>query len=212
MAKKVFSFDDLTSLIGEDYSWRRKELKIIKNQIPSTNSPLQNASLRFAVPILYAHWEGFAKKSCEYYLEFISNKYLKHNELKPQFVALSLTKKIGRLEIRNIEEKTKAVELLLNDLNCKSNIPTQNIIQTKSNLRFEIFEDIIFILGLDPTKFAPYKGLINDLVDARNFIAHGNYLRVELPTYESMHVDIQLVMELLKTELENSAITEAFKK
>ena len=75
MAKKVFSFDDLTSLIGEDYSWRRKELKIIKNQIPSTNSPLQNASLRFAVPILYAHWEGFAKKSCEYYLEFISNKY-----------------------------------------------------------------------------------------------------------------------------------------
>lgn len=212
MAKKVFSFHDLTRLIGEDYTWRRKELKIIKDQIPSTSSPLQNAALRFAVPILYAHWEGFTKKSCEYYLEFISTRYLKHAELKPQFVALSLTKKLGRLEIKNIEEKTKTVELLLNELNSSSNIPTKNIIQTKSNLKFDILEEILFILGLDLNKFTPYRELINDLVDARNNIAHGNYLRVELPSYQSMHVDVQIVMELLKTELENSALSEAYKK
>lgn len=212
MAKKVFSFDDLTRLIGEDYTWRRKELKIIKDQIPSTNSPLQNAALRFAVPILYAHWEGFTKKACEYYLEFISNKYLNHIDLKPQFVALSLTKKLGRLEIKNIEEKTKTVELLLNELNSSSNIPTKNVILTKSNLKFDILEEILFILGLDLSKFTPYKSLINDLVDARNNIAHGNYLRVELRTYQSMHIDVQTVMELLKTEIENSAIAETYKK
>lgn len=212
MAKKVFSFGDLIRLIGEDYTWRRKELKIIKDQIPSSSSPLQSAALRFAVPILYAHWEGFTKRACEYYLEFISNKYLKHIDLKPQFVALSLTKKLGRLEIRNIEEKTKTVELLLNELNSSSNIPTKNVIQTKSNLKFDILEEIIFVLGLDLSKFSPFESLINDLVDARNNIAHGNYLRVELPTYQSMHIDIQILMELLKTELENSAITESYKR
>jgi hypothetical protein len=211
MAKKVFSFDDLTRLIDEDYSWRRKELKIVKDQIPSTNSPLQSATLRFAVPILYAHWEGFAKKACELYLEFVSNKYLKHNELKPQFIALSMSKKLGNLEMKNIEEKTKTVEFLLNEISKNSNIPTKNVIQTKSNLRYEVFEEMIFLLNLDINKFHNFKSLINDLVDARNNIAHGNYQRVPLSTYENMHIDIQNLMELLKTELENSALTESFK-
>jgi hypothetical protein len=211
MAKKVFSFDDLTRLIDEDYSWRRKELKIVKDQIPNTNSPLQSATLRFAVPILYAHWEGFAKKSCELYLEFVSNKYLKHSELKPQFIALSMSKKLGNLEMKNIEEKTKTVEFLLNEVDKNSNIPTKNVIQTKSNLRYEVFEEMIFLLNLEVSKFHNFKSLINDLVDARNNIAHGNYQRVPLSTYENMHIDIQTLMELLKTELENSALTESFK-
>lgn len=211
MAKKVFSFDDLTRLIDEDYSWRRKELKIVKDQIPNTNSPLQSATLRFAVPILYAHWEGFAKKSCELYLEFVSNKYLKHKDLKPQFIALSMSKILGSLEMKNIEEKTKTVQFLLNEIDKNSNIPTKNVIQTKSNLRYEVFEEMIFLLNLDSNKFNNFKSLINDLVDARNNIAHGNYQRVPLSTYENMHIDVQTLMELLKTELENSALTESFK-
>lgn len=211
MAKKVFTFDDLTRLIDEDYSWRRKELKIVKDQIPNTNSPLQSATLRFAVPILYAHWEGFAKKSCELYLEFVSNKYLKHNELKPQFIALSMSKKLGNLEMKNIEEKTKTVEFLLNEIDKSSNIPTKNVIQTKSNLRYEVFEEMIFLLHLDINKFHNFKSLINDVVDARNNIAHGNYQRVPFSTYINMHIDIQTLMELLKTELENSALNESFK-
>ena len=214
MAKKVFTFGDLTRLIGEDYAWRRKELKLIKDQVenPISNSPLQNAALRFAVPILYAHWEGLVKKSCELYLEFVSNKYLKHNQLKPQFIALSLTKKLGKLEIKNIEEKTKTVEYLLKELNKNSNIPTKNIIQTKSNLRYDVFEEIIFVLDLDIRKFTIFQSLINDLVDSRNNIAHGDYLRVQFAAYESMHSDIQLLMEILKNELENAAISEKYRQ
>jgi RiboL-PSP-HEPN len=212
MARKVYSFDELSRLILEDYTWRRKELKIVKDQIPSNNSPLQNAALRFAVPILYAHWEGFAKKASELYLEYVAAKYLTHIELQPQFVALSLTKRLNKLEIRNIEEKTEVVSFLIDELNKNSNILTKNVIQTKSNLRFEVFEEMIFILGINHSKFAPYKSLINDLVDARNNIAHGNYLRVELPTYNILHSDIQLVMEILKTELENAAVQELYKK
>ena len=109
MARKPYTYNELIRLVGIDFAWRRKELKIIKDQIPLKSNPIQNASLRFSVPILYAHWEGFVKKSCELYLEFVAKKYLKHSELKPQFVALSLSKKLGNLEIKNIEEKTKAV-------------------------------------------------------------------------------------------------------
>jgi hypothetical protein len=57
-----------------------------------------------------------------------------------------------------------------------------------------------------------YQSLIDDLVDSRNNIAHGDYLRVQYSAYESMHTDIQFLMELLKNELENAAITETFRQ
>jgi hypothetical protein len=211
MARKPYSYNELIDLIGNDYAWRRKELKIIKDQIPSNPSPKQNAALRFCVPILYAHWEGFVKKSCELYLEFVAKKYLKHNELKPQFVALSLSKKLGNLEIKNIEERTKAVEFLINEIDKNSNMLTQNVIQTKSNLRYNILEEILFIIGIDEKKFTHKKSLINDLVDSRNNIAHGDYLKVKYETYNLMHQDTQELMELLKTQIENAAILEEFK-
>lgn len=211
MARKVYTYNDLIYLIGEDYAWRRKELKLINDQIPEHSSPKQKAALRFAVPILYAHWEGFVKKSCELYLEFVAKKYLKHNELKPQFIALSLSKKLGNLEIKNLKEKAQTVEFLLNEIDKNSNILTKNVIQTKSNLRFNVFEEILFVIGIDLSKFSSKESLINDLVDSRNNIAHGDYLRVEHDTYKIMHQDVQTMMELLKTEIENAALLEEYK-
>ncbi|MFL0076609.1 MAE_28990/MAE_18760 family HEPN-like nuclease [Tenacibaculum maritimum] len=211
MARKTYTYDQLTNLISEDYAWRRKELKLINDQIPDKPSPKQSAALRFSVPILYAHWEGFVKKSTEIYLEFVAKKYLKHNELKPQFIALSLSKKLGNLEIKNLEEKSKAVEFLLDEFDKNSNILTTNVIQTKSNLRYKVFKEILFVVGIDEAKFSEFKGLIDDLVDARNNIAHGDYLRVDLKTFEIMFDEIQQVMNSLKTEIENSALSEEYK-
>jgi len=212
MSRRIFSFDTLSRSVGEDFAWRRKELKIIKDQIPENPSPLQSAALRFSVPILYAHWEGFVKKSCECYLEFVSNKQVAHRDLKPQFIALSLNRKFGKLEIRNIEEKTKTVEFLISEFDKSANVPIKNVIQTKSNLRFEVFEEIVFILDLEPGLFNSKKSLINDLVDARNNIAHGSFLRVDFRTYAQMHDETVSLMGVLKSELENSAIMNRFLK
>jgi hypothetical protein len=212
MARKTYSYDQLTKLIEDDYAWRRKELKIINDYVSDKPSPKQSASLRFSIPILYAHWEGFVKKSTEIYLEYVAKKYLNHNELKPQFVALSLAKKLGNLEIKNLEEKAKTVSFLINELNSKSNILTANVIQTKSNLKYHIFKEILFIIGIKESKFSSYESLINDLVDARNNIAHGDYLRVDFNTYQSMFNEVQEIMKTLKTEIENSALTEDFKE
>lgn len=211
MARKVYTFDQLTSLIGEDYAWRRKELKIISEQIPNIPGPKQSAALRFSVPILYAHWEGFVKTATEIYLQFVSKKFLKHNELKPQFIALSLSKKFARLEIKNLEEKARTVEFLIKEFKNKSDILTTNVIQTKSNLKYSIFQEILFITGIDESKFLQYKSLINDLVDTRNNIAHGEYLKVNFDTFKLLYEQVQEVMEALKTEIENAALSEDYK-
>lgn len=211
MARKVYTYDQLTNLISEDYAWRRKELKIINDHVPNRPSPRQSAALRFSVPILYAHWEGFVKKSTETYLEYVAKKYLKHNELKPQFIALSLSKKLGSLEIKNLEEKAKTIDFLINEFDKNSNVLTTNVIQTKSNLKYFIFKEILFVIGIEESKFSSYESLINDLVDARNNIAHGDFLRVDYNTYQILFKEIQELMSSLKTEIENSALNEEYK-
>ena len=211
MSKKIYNLDDLSILLDEEISWRRKELSIIKNYIPFESNPKQNAALRFNVPILYAHFEGFVKQATEMYLNYVACKTLKHSELQSQFVTLSLTKKLGLLEIKNIEDKTKIIDFILNENDSRSNILTKNVIQTKSNLKFNVLKEVLFTIGIEVSKFENYKQLVNDLVEARNFIAHGDYLKIDYKTYINMFDDIQKLMIELKIEIENSALLENYK-
>ena len=211
MSKKNYNLDDLSILLDEEISWRRKELSIIKNYIPFESNPKQNAALRFNVPILYAHFEGFVKQATEMYLNYVACKTLKHSELQSQFVTLSLTKKLGLLEIKNIEDKTKIIDFILNENDSRSNILTKNVIQTKSNLKFNVLKEVLFTIGIEVSKFENYKQLVNDLVEARNFIAHGDYLKIDYKTYINMFDDIQKLMIELKIEIENSALLENYK-
>lgn len=52
---------------------------------------------RAGIPILYAHWEGFVKKSSEAYLNFVTNQGLSYNELKSCFIIFGLKKEIEQL-------------------------------------------------------------------------------------------------------------------
>lgn len=212
MSKKVFSFSELSKQLDEEIAWRRKELNIVKNYIPLQSSPKQSAALRFNVPILYAHFEGFVKQSTEMYLNFVAYQSLKHSELQSQFVTLSLSKKLGMLEIKNIEDKTKIIDFIINENESRSNILTKNVIQTKSNLKFSVLKEILFTIGIEESKFSKYKSLVNDLVEARNYIAHGDYLKVDYDTFIIMYNDIQQLMIDLKTEIENAATLKKYKK
>ena len=102
MAKNLLTFNGLTNKLDEELGWRRKELFLIKSKIPKDENSLQAVLLRSAIPFLYAHWEGYIKVVLSSYLQYVSNKHLKHNELKYPFVALSLQNKVGQLDINNI--------------------------------------------------------------------------------------------------------------
>ncbi len=211
MAKNLLTFDGLTNKLDEELGWRRKELLLIKNKIPTDKNPLQAVLLRSAIPFLYAHWEGFIKVVLSSYLQYVSNKHLKHNELKYPFVALSLQNKIGQLDINNIISKTTIIESLFAEYTKKSNIPKKNIINTKSNLNFGVFQEILMILNLEDSYFDGKENLIDDLVDMRNHIAHGEYLKIDLTTYMEFHDEIVALFEYIKTKIENCALEEKYK-
>lgn len=203
---RIVTKEQLVNKIDKEIGWRKKELKIFKDNIPRQPSPMQVAFLRAATAILYAHWEGYVKKVCEFYLDYVSEQNEEHCNLKPQFIALSLNKHFGKLETRNIAEKTKSVKFIVDNLNVKANFQGKGNINTKSNLRYSVFQDIAFTVNLDETLFAKYETLIDDLVNARNTIAHGSYHKVFLSTFDNMYADIIEAMETLRTELENAAV------
>lgn len=211
MASRIQTFDNLSNKLYGELSWRRKELTLIKSKIPAEKNSLQSAMIRASIPLLYAHWEGFVKLTMSYYLEFVSNKFLKNNELKTQFIALSLQNKLGDLSNGSFENRTKIIDFMFSEINKRSNIPKKNIINTKSNLRFEVLKEILFILDLDDNHIDSQKNLINDLCDERNYIAHGEHKLVDFTTFNGFFIDIISLMEYLKTTIENNAIQEKYR-
>lgn len=210
MAMNVVTQMGLSNKLFDELGWRRKELKLIKDQIPMSSSPLQSALLRSAIPLLYAHWEGFVKVAMSCYLEHVSRKHLKNNKLTIKFLTLSVQNKIGELFDNSFENKVKIFETLFTNYNSQSNVPKKNIINTKSNLKFEVLKEILFILDLDDSHIDKHKGVINDLVQNRNHIAHGEYNVVDYRTFIMFHDEITALMEYLKTIIENNATLKKY--
>ena len=100
---------------------------------------------------------------------------------------------------------------MFSEINKRSNIPKKNIINTKSNLRYDVLKEILFILDLHDNHIDNKKDLINDLCDERNFIAHGEHKLVDYTTFESFFTDIISLMEYIKTVIENNAIQEKYR-
>jgi len=211
MGNKIVTFDNLTDKVSSELAWRKKELAVIKSKIPIEKNSLQSAMIRASLPLLYAHWEGFIKLTMGYYLEFVANKYLKHNELKTSFITLSLQNKLGDLNTGSFDNKTKIIQFLFDNINSKSNIPKKNIINTKSNLRYDVLKEILSILDLNDSHIDSQKELIDDLVDQRNYIAHGEHRLIDFKTFEGFFTDTLSLMEYLKTIIENNALQEKYK-
>lgn len=209
MSRKLFTLDNLVDAINEDLTWRKKELKLLHDKIKDIQTPEQTALIRISIPIIYAHWEGYTKNICQYYLEYISNKFEINSALKPQLYALNIKNQI-KIE-NNIESITKFIDFLFKEANNRSKIPYKSIINTKSNLKFDVFEEILFILSIDINNFKKFEDIINSLVDNRNNIAHGKFLSIKYSNYSIYYDAIVTLMNLLKNTIENSALEEKYK-
>ena len=86
-------------------------------------------------------------------------------------------------------------------------------INTKSNLNYQLFENILETLSIDKTKYISKKKQIDEsLLDRRNKIAHGEY---DIPTKQmflELFDDIVELISVFKTDIQNLCVTEGFKK
>ncbi len=148
------------------------------------------------------------------YLQFVSLKKLNYHELDYCFVALSSRKSINELiKTNKFKLQKEMIKNLLDNLENTAYIPYENIINTKSNLNFEVFTDICTILGIDDSDYQlKQKAIDEQLLTQRNKIAHGKYLTIDYEEYiNTYNLVIKLIRDF-KDDLLNAAVTEQYKK
>lgn len=210
---KIRTREDFFDSLDRESSWRKQELTNLSFFLKGERSGYQDLSVRSSVALCYAHWEGFVKNSSENYLIYLSSKKLKGKEASASLQRTFLLSKIGTYgEIRKIESLNEFMNY------CEKEMPNstlqwdhRKIISTKSNLFFEVFEDILVKLDLDKNRYEMKAHKIDALVGLRNSIAHG-----ERPTISQEDaIDyVRIIRELIdtyKTDLINLVAEEKYK-
>lgn len=207
--------DELLEKVGTELIWRRKELSELKGLVQETRGQLRSrVIIRSAVALLYAHWEGFVKKSSSYYLEFVSSHRLPYGKLAPNFVALSIKSKFVELAAsEKISGANGLADFFCNSLEKQSYVPYKGAVDTKSNLSSKVLQDLLSALGLPPTNFSTRMNYIDsNLVNPRNHIAHGEDFNLSIDEYMDLHESVMALLETYKNEVENAAVLKTYQR
>jgi hypothetical protein len=199
--------------LDDGLQWRRSELASLRTAVEKLaaadeTKPYGRMLLRAGVALLYAHWEGYAKESCQHYLDYVALRKLKYTELSRPFAMTALrplSERAGKVP----DDLSRLLDLVLREGDERARMPRQGVVETGSNLRYDTFVRILGHLGLDPSPFETRQQLIDQrLCDGRNDIAHG---KAVFPTRESLLELQEIVIDMME-KLRSQLIAAVFAK
>ncbi len=203
----IHTLGQLQDGLDKEMSWRRKE--VLAFRVASKKNGQDAAYfIRAGIALLYAHWEGFIKSASEHYLNYVQHQGCKYRDLKSCFAIFGLKGKLhtlstSRKSLANIE----AFEFILTELEQQANLNMSTAIDTESNLTSKVFSNIAASLGVEITNYETRFNLIDEsLVNLRNKVAHGEYLRLGGREFGDLVDEILEIMGWYKTDLMNAAV------
>lgn len=196
-----------------DIDWRVSELATLKS-IPiryNFNSYHKEVHFKYAIPAIYAIWEGFIKNTFVIYSNYINDFQIKRHEISLPLLTHQLDSECDFNNPRNnFEAKQKLVDLIDNLLSdviiIKPSIPTE------SNVNYKVLCKILQRYCI-PSISDDYEKGLNKLLRFRNMIAHGE----NSVTVDSSHIHefVSLVENLMldiAIQLEESEKNSTFKR
>lgn len=207
--------EQFTNYLEEDLAWRKKELSSLI--LIAEGHEDNKAILKSIILLLYAHWEGYIKKSSKIYLKYIAESKKRISELTQNFKAVSLKKMIAQC-IENTEHLTLQNEITiinklekLENINFNVDIDVDNdhdssIIDTAGNLTPKRLKNIHAIIGL---KYKPPLQLKENHINAhllknRNLIAHGGkYIEKEDEDFSLELEEIKKLRDIVLSIIDN---------
>ncbi len=162
--------------------------------------------------MLYAHWEGFTKDACQSYVDFVVARRLRISELSDGF-ALAAMRDLSRRELRGDEQaQVDLLDVVRKPDLARARIPRKTAVNTKSNLRYEVLLEILALVGISHDEIATKQNLIDtSLCDARNDIAHGRYVVLDVGTFVSLRDEIISMLEWLRDKLMENARLRSYR-
>jgi len=204
----------LNDSLSEDLAWRKREIATTKFLITGGRAHQQPLLLRSGTCILYAHWEGFVKSAATKYLYFVSRQGLNYCDLSANFVALSVRSRLRIADATNrITVHTQVTEFLLSDLRIAADLPWDDAVDAKSNLNWEVLQEVLCMLGLEVANYSTKKAVIDDkLLFYRNRIAHGERVGLEVSDYDIMQATVLELVDSFRNDIENAALTKKYQR
>lgn len=209
---KIRTKEDLQTRLDNDFTWRRSEIYRLKELLRSNRDViLENALIRSLILVSYSHWEGFVKKSCIYYITYVRQFGYGKDDISQK---LALAFLANNLYNKSTPEKLEMLTHFFETPDYKLNISISNLIDTKSNLKSDVLQELLQNIGASTDTFDTKFHFIDyELLGNRNPFAHGE--RVNKLSKESAIDIAETVITLIaefKTLIENLVHTDSFKR
>ncbi len=211
---KIRTHDDFERQIDSDFTWRIKELSVIRQSIKHGRGDHIKIGLRTGVVFLYAHWDRFIKNAAKAYLNFVVLKRLNYDQLSDCFLELALKNKLEELKKTKYSQTVHVqfADFIQNGLSHRAKVPEDAII-TQPNLNSARLKDLFIIIGLDYSRYELSFKLIDDVfLEKRNAIAHGNDPPIDQKDFDLLFDRMTQMIRDIKKDILKAAERQVYKQ
>jgi hypothetical protein len=194
--------------ITESNKWRDGEFSKFKTNKFKVDEALW---CRMCIPMIYAHWEGFAVSSLKVLIEYLNSLELRPNEVPTNLIVVGLGDSYKSLSGKQSFKQRIGFTDKFKGL-FQSTIRFEKKIDVKSNLRADVLEEMCDMFGFCFTNFNDSVADINRLVHIRNSIAHGeNSIVPNMQNITKYITSVNDAMDVLLSEIEHFLEKKGYK-
>ena len=196
----------LTNEIIASREWRMRELEDLKKvgilALNTYPQKVKNQYYRMCIPYIYAHWEGFIVESFKQLISFLNNLHLDKKLVRNELYAFSLQDILKPLAGKQSFEQTCQFAQKFTENYDRALYIDPALLTAKSNLNYKQLVVILGKFGMENC-LTKYQWEINQLVNQRNRIAHGeNGITVEYVNISDKISMLQEIFDLMILKFE----------
>lgn len=212
----MFAEEQLAQGVADCLDRRRGSLTETLRVVASTRETvLQEQACRMAVPMIYAIWEGYAKETLQLYVEYLESIKIPQSETSTALLAYAWSNSFAKLShTLTHPKKVELVDKFFAGLTDRLVFEQkQREVNTRSNLAFEVLEEIAASLCLDISPIKEHRRKLDALVNRRNTIAHGGRDQAIAEDSVTEYRDLVLtLMEALEKTLTSAVANKTYRR